>query len=81
MLSNHVRECLRHAEDCMQQAATQTDPKLRRDYLIIGACWLKLIREISNLPADFLKPGRQGQQFTAPAKMKEGMEEGTFQAH
>ena len=55
MLSYHVRECLRHAEDCMQQAATQTDPKLRRDYLIIGACWLKLIREISDLPADFSK--------------------------
>jgi hypothetical protein len=81
MLSNDVRECLRHAEDCMQQAATQTDPKLRRDYLIIGACWLKLIRELSELPADFAKPERQGQQFGAPAKLKEGMEEGTFPAH
>jgi hypothetical protein len=68
MLTNQVRECFRHAEECMQQAAAQTDPLLRRDYLIIGACWLKLIREIS------------GQQFTAPAKMKEGMEEGTFPA-
>ena len=60
----------------MQQAATQTDAKLRRDYLIIGACWLKLIRELSELPADFSKPERkrQGQQFTAPAKPREGID-------
>jgi len=77
MLSDQVRECLRHAEDCMQQAATQTDPKMRRDYLIIAACWLKLIRELSELPADFSK----GQQFTAPVKPKEGMEERTSLAH
>ena len=54
MLSNQVRECLRHAEDCMQQAATQTDPKIRQDYLIMGACWLKLIQvlegQTSNSP-------------------------------
>jgi hypothetical protein len=57
MLSNQVqvRECLRHGEECMQQAAAQTDPKLRRDYLIIAACWLKLIRELSELPAGFSK--------------------------
>jgi hypothetical protein len=65
MLSDRVRECLRHAEECMRQTAAQTDPKLRRDYLIIGACWLKLIRELE----------RQDQQFTVPAKPKEGMEE------
>jgi hypothetical protein len=75
MLSNQVRECFRHAEDCMQQAAIQTDPKLRRDYLIIGSCWLKLIREISELPANFSKPERQDQQFITP--LKEGREEGT----
>jgi hypothetical protein len=77
MLSNQVRECLRHAEDCMQQAATQTDPELRRDYLIIGACWLKLIRELTELPANFSK----GQQFAASAKLNEGMEERTSLAH
>jgi hypothetical protein len=63
MLSNQVRECFRHAEECMQQAAIQTDPKLRRDYLIIGSYWLKLIREISELPANFSKPERQDRQF------------------
>jgi hypothetical protein len=77
MLSNQVRECLRHAEDCMQQAASQTDPELRRNYLIIAACWLKLIRELSELPAAFSKPELQGPQFT----LKAGMEEGTSLAH
>jgi hypothetical protein len=67
MLSDHVRECLRHAEDCLQQAASLTDPKLRQDYFIIAGCWLKLSRELSELPAD----------FSAPAKLKKGMEERT----
>jgi len=75
MLSDKVRECLRHAEDCMQQGASQTDPKLRRRYLIIAACWLKLSYELSELPANFSKPERQSQQFTTPAKLKAGMEE------
>jgi hypothetical protein len=67
MLNYQIRECLRHAEDCVEQAATQTDPKLRQDYLIIGGCWLKLVRELSELPADFT----EGQ--IKPAKLDEGM--------
>ena len=74
-LNNQVSECLRHAENCVQQAASQTDPKLRQDYLILGTCWLKLSSELSELP-DFSQPKRQGQQFTAPA-----MEEKAFRAH
>jgi hypothetical protein len=70
MLSSQVLECLRHADDCVQQAASLTDPKLRQDYLIIAGCWLKLSRELSELPADFSKPERQ----SAPAKLKEGGE-------
>jgi len=79
-LSDQVRECLRQAEDCVQRAASQTDPKLRRDYLIIGACWLKLSSELSKL-ADFSNLKRQGQQFTAPAKLDEGIEKEAFPAH
>jgi hypothetical protein len=71
-LSDQVRECLRHADDCVQQAASQTDPKLRRNYLIIGACWLKLGSELSEL-SDFSQPKRQGQQFTVPAKLDQDM--------
>jgi hypothetical protein len=54
-LSEQVRECIRQAEDCLQQAASQTDRKLRRNYLIIAACWLKLSHELSELPANFSK--------------------------
>jgi hypothetical protein len=71
-LSDQVRECLRHADDCVEQAASQTDPKLRQDYLILGSCWLKLGSELSEL-ANFSKPKQQGQPFTAPAKLNEGM--------
>jgi hypothetical protein len=71
-LSDQVRECLRHSNDCVQQAASQTDLKLRQDYLIIGACWLKLSSELLE-PANCSEPKRQGQQFAAPAKIDEGM--------
>jgi hypothetical protein len=54
-LNNQVSECLRHAEDCVQQAASQTDPKLRQDYLIIATCWLKLSYELSDQLSDFSK--------------------------
>jgi hypothetical protein len=40
----------------MQEAASQTDPKLRQDYLIIGGCWLKLSYELSDQLANFAKP-------------------------
>ena len=80
-LSDQVRECLRHADDCVQQAASQTDPKLRRDYLIIGACWVKLSSELSELLANFSQPKRQGKQFAASGKSEEGMEEEAFPAH
>jgi hypothetical protein len=71
-LGDHVRECLHHADDCVQQAASQTDPKLRQDYLILGACWLKLSSELSEL-ADFSKPIQRNQQVTAPTNLDEGM--------
>jgi hypothetical protein len=37
-----------------------------------GACWLKPSSELPEL-ADSSEPKRQGQQFTAPAKIDEGM--------
>ena len=66
-LSDQVRECLRYSNDCVQQAASQTDPKSRQDYLIIGACWLKLSSELLE-PANSSEPKRQGQLFTVPSK-------------
>jgi hypothetical protein len=49
-LSDQVRECLRHADNCVQQAVSQTDPKLSRNYLVIAACWLKLSDELCGPP-------------------------------
>jgi len=53
MFSDQVRECLRRADDCVQQAASQTDSELRKHYFIMGGCWLKLSQELSELPIDF----------------------------
>jgi hypothetical protein len=67
-LSDQVRECLRHAEDCAQQAASQTDPQLRRDYLIIGACWLKLSSELSETPSKSISTEPTPETVTAVGK-------------
>ena len=44
MLSEEIRNCYAHAETCARQAAEQTDPKLREDFLGLKAAWLKLAR-------------------------------------
>ena len=36
-LSEQIRECLRHAEDCGRRAAAQTDLQLRQDFFGYGA--------------------------------------------
>jgi enamine deaminase RidA (YjgF/YER057c/UK114 family) len=54
-LSDQVRECLRHAEDCVQQAGSQTDAKLRQDFLIMTTCWLKLTYELTERLANISK--------------------------
>jgi hypothetical protein len=41
-LSEQVRECLQHAEDCARQAAAQTCPKVRADFLDLERRWLAL---------------------------------------
>jgi hypothetical protein len=65
-LSDQVSECLRHAEDCVQQAALQTNPELRQDYLIIAACWLKLSSELSDRLVNF--SNSKNASGTAPAQ-------------
>ena len=85
MFSDQVRKCLRHAEDCVQQAASQTDPELRKHYFIIAGCWLKLSQELSELPIDFGTTGGRdfpgllvadAQHHTTPSPsiVDEGME-------
>ena len=43
-VSEEIRNCYAHAETCARQAAEQTDPKLREDFLRLKAAWLKLAR-------------------------------------
>ena len=41
-LSEQIRQCLKHAEDCACQAAAQTDQKLKQDFLDKERRWLML---------------------------------------
>ena len=43
-LSEQIRERLQHAEDCAQQAAAQSDPQLKQDFLDTERRWLFLAR-------------------------------------
>ncbi len=45
-LSEQVRECLDHAEECARKAAAQTDPALREDYLMLEKRWLNLAQSM-----------------------------------
>jgi hypothetical protein len=41
-LSEQIRNCYLHAEDCARKAAAQTDPQLKRDFLDSERRWLLL---------------------------------------
>jgi hypothetical protein len=38
-LSDDIRECYEHAEDCEHQAAQQSDPGLRQDFSDVARRW------------------------------------------
>jgi hypothetical protein len=62
-LSEQIRECLRHAEDCARQAAAQTCPNLREDFLDMERRWLLLARsyEFTERLTDFSAEAKQRQ--------------------
>jgi hypothetical protein len=41
-LSEQIRECYRHAEDCARKATSQTDPQTKADFLDLERRWLLL---------------------------------------
>ena len=43
-LSEEIRECYRHAENCARKAAAQADPKIKDDFLQLEQRWLFLAR-------------------------------------
>jgi hypothetical protein len=56
-LSEQVRTCYCHAEECARKAAGQSDPQLRQDFLALEQNWLKLARsyELGERLGDFTK--------------------------
>jgi hypothetical protein len=60
-LSEQIRECLRHAEDCSRKAAAQTDPNLKEDFLNLERRWLFLARsyEFTQRLGDFSDEARR----------------------
>ncbi len=54
-VSEQIRECLRHAEDCARQAAAQSCPNLKKDFLDMERRWLFLVRsyEFTERVTDF----------------------------
>jgi hypothetical protein len=43
-LSEEIRECYQHAEDCARKAAAQSCPKTKQDFLELEQRWLYLAR-------------------------------------
>jgi hypothetical protein len=43
-VSELIRECRQHAEDCARKAAAITDPKLKKEFLDMEQRWLRLVR-------------------------------------
>jgi hypothetical protein len=58
-LSEQIRECLRHAEDCARKAAAQTNIEIKADFLDLERSWLLLARsyEFSERLTDFFRRG------------------------
>ena len=57
-LSEEVRECLRHAEECAARAKIEPHPAIQRDFIDTELRWLKLARsyqfldQLRTRPAD-----------------------------
>jgi hypothetical protein len=56
-LSEQLRDCYRHAQDCARKAAEQTDPNLKQDFLVIERRWRSLAAQHLTDFSDEKKPG------------------------
>jgi hypothetical protein len=43
-VSELIRECRQHAEDCARKAAAATDPRLKQEFFDMEQRWLRLVR-------------------------------------
>jgi len=46
-LSEQIRDCYRHAQNCARKAAEQADPNLKQDFLELEESWLFLARSFT----------------------------------
>jgi hypothetical protein len=70
-LSERIRECYEHAEECARKADAQTDPTLKQDFLDMEKRWLTLARsfEFSQRLGDFSdETNRQVTNLAKPRK-------------
>ena len=65
-LSEQIRKCYEHAEECARKAAAQIDPALKQDFFDMGQRWLSLARsfEFSRRLGDF--SAEAGRRVTKP---------------
>ena len=43
-VSEEIRECYQHAEDCARRAAAERNPRIKQDFLDMQQRWLRLAR-------------------------------------
>jgi hypothetical protein len=68
-LSEQIRDCYAHAEECARKAADQTDPQLKQDFLDMERRWLTLAKsyELSERLEDFSdEAGRRAGRLPNP---------------
>jgi hypothetical protein len=78
-VSQQIRECYEHAEDCARKAAVQTDSALRQDFLDMERRWLTLARsyELTERLGDFSKETtRRAQKLANSDSAKPAKDEG-----
>jgi len=63
-LSEEIRECLRHAEECKRLSKIALTPSAIRDYLDMEQRWLNLARsyEFTERLSRYIGPARKGRQ-------------------
>ena len=67
-VTDDVRECYRHAEECARQAQSVSNPEFRRDFLDLELRWLKLARSYE--VSERLKPAGTGRNSSRESLLR-----------
>ena len=73
-LSEQIRKCLMHAEDCARKAAAESNPQLKRDFQEVERRWLLLARsyELSGRLTDFSAQAKRRVFYALHIRRKDG---------